>query len=59
MIKKEVKKLLKKNGLNWKDFAKWMTGQTMGMKGSDIDYYDEDVHRYIDMKVHNKPTYFD
>ena len=59
MTKKEVKKLLKENKLTWKDFSKWMTGQTVGMINEEIDYYDHDVKRFIAMRKHNIPTYFD
>ena len=59
MTKKEVKKLLKENKLKWSDFSKWMNGQTVGMKDGEIDYYDWDVQRYIQLLVNNKPTYFD
>jgi hypothetical protein len=59
MIKKDVKKLLRKYNLKWIDFAKWMAGQTVGMKDDEIDYYVEDVQRYIAMKDSKKPTYFD
>jgi len=60
MKEKEVKKLLRKNKLKWKDFCEWMGGQTIGMnEDGSIDYYDWDVKRYIELKVKGTPTYFD
>jgi hypothetical protein len=71
MIKSEIKELfqkeLDKRGLvEWEDnpiwdrFSKWMRGQTVGMTPEgEIDYYDHDVHRFIELALDGIPTYFD
>ena len=47
MNKKQVKKILKENGRTWDEFAKYMYGQTVGIKNGEFDYYKLDVNRFI------------
>jgi hypothetical protein len=47
MTRKEVIKILKINKLKIKDFDKWMNGQTVGLDNGEIDYYEQDVGRFI------------
>lgn len=45
MKEKEVKEQIGKE--NWKDFVKFMRGQTVGInKDGSEEYYDYDVHRF-------------
>ena len=49
MNKQEVIKLIGRN--RWKEFEKWMTGQTCGLnKDGTLDYYTWDIERFIDGK---------
>ena len=59
MYKEQVIELLKEKDLKWEDFYDWMKGQTIGMDGNKIIYYNHDVARYIRWKVDGKPTYWD
>jgi hypothetical protein len=46
MNKKEIIKLIGKE--NWKDFSKWMGGQTVGRNpDGSINYYECDVKAYV------------
>jgi len=48
MDEKEVKEILKKNNKTWKDFNKFMNGQTIGIgKDGKIDYYECDVYNFL------------
>ena len=59
MTTKQTQKLLKKHKLDIDEFIGWMRGQTVGMKNGEIDFYEHDIKRYIDMKTKGIPTYFD
>ena len=49
MNKNQVIKLIGKS--RWKEFGKWMGGQTVGIgKDGKIDYYDDDVYRFLEGK---------
>jgi len=51
MTEKEVRKLLKENGRTWREFVKWMSGQTLGLnEDGTTDFYDWDVERFIQRK---------
>jgi len=48
MNKEEVLKVLKNNNRTWKEFNKFMTGQTVGLgKNGKIDYYEWDVKNFL------------
>lgn len=47
MLEKEVKKLLKKHNIEWRDFLEFMFGQTIGIKNGKPDFYEWDVERFI------------
>ena len=49
MNKSEVIKLLDKHNLSIEAFYKWMNGQTVGIKNGELDYYEYDVDRFINM----------
>lgn len=57
MNKEEViRKIGKKN---WKNFSKFMNGQTVGIrKDGKTDYYECDVNNFIN-HMKGKPTFFD
>jgi hypothetical protein len=57
MTEEEVKDLFAKE--MWKEFSKWMVGQTCTMWKGKFAYYDHDVKRFVEMKLRGKPTYFD
>jgi len=44
--KKEVITLIGKS--RWKEFSKWMGGQTIGYDEGTIYYYEHDIQRFID-----------
>jgi hypothetical protein len=45
MNKKQVIELIGKD--NWKEFCKWMAGQTVGIDDNgEMNYYDWDVERF-------------
>jgi len=56
----EAEKRIEGEGLDWKDFGEWLSGQT-GVVSSTGEFliYKTDVERYISWKKHGKPTYFD
>jgi hypothetical protein len=57
LTEEEVKALFAKE--MWKDFSKWMVGQTCALWKGEMVFYDHDVKRFLDMKLKGKPTYFD
>ena len=53
MTEKQAKQKIKKAGGNWKEFIKWMFGQTVGVNDDgSINYYDCDVNIFISY-LHN------
>lgn len=53
----ELRKFVTPRGLH--DFARWIYGQTCGMERDHLIYYTEDVVRWIFLREHGVPTYFD
>lgn len=57
----EAKKMVGEK--NWKEFQKWMHGQTVGIySDGSINYYDHDVNSFIEQKKRNpkkQPTNWD
>jgi len=55
MRKSEAKKKIEDAGGTWKEFEKWMFGQTVGVgDDGEIDYYDHDVNRFIGYTCNSK-----
>lgn len=48
MTEKQVRQLLKKHNKSWKEFGKFMRGQTVGLNDDGLtDYYDCDVNHFL------------
>ena len=50
----EVKSMLKERKLLWRDFKKWMRGQTCATTGDKTVYYKWDVERFIESEAYKR-----
>ena len=60
MTEQQVKELLRKEGLSWDDFQKWMIGQTLSQnKAGETIYWPDDVQRFVGIKNGSRVDFFD
>lgn len=51
MTLEKVEELCKKHGKSIEDFGKFIRGQTVGIVGGELDYYECDVENFIGCRL--------